>query len=434
MRLHLIVFLLYFSFSLISQTDTPLVELEYTTHYGQRDMLTIEFYLKNNTDDTVIIHRPRAIKYRPNGNPPAPMIPEFYSLKFLTNVTFCEIAPYFVDSYKGIPTKSERDFLKIPPRGQQQILFTTRQTDQMICDKNLSEVKLQLEYNFDQRYLDKAFFKKEIEVAGNLSATKSQQLYELLEKSYKGKIVSKVITLELNDLKKVGDDDLKKSQAIRKAKRMFDLEITELFHPDFLGKIPCVKIQITDEIKEKDLADLQRNLVAALPRASNYHTIVMQGDVIKWVVGSARRKKSPVHIYDYQSVMDSVNTTIQLLETNNEFSILKDFEIQNVYYSMQNLGAGGYRLLSKIIFIIVKDEEGKLYSYNFLNAPRSKTQLAPLSEIENGYQRVKKQYGSSIDDEYFIYQKLENGDLVMQTREYFEKNLERYQGYFIKLK
>ena len=57
-----------------------------------------------------------------------------------------------------------------------------------------------------------------------------------------------------------------------------------------------------------------------------------------------------------------------------------------------------------------------------------------MSEIENGYQRVKKQYGSFTDDEYFIYQKLENGDMVMQTREYFEKELKRYQVYFIKLK
>ena len=238
-------------------------------------MLTIELYLKNNTDDTVIIHRPRAIKYRPNGNPSAPMIPEFYSLKFLTDVTFCEIAPYFIDSYKGVPTKGKRDFLKIPPRGQQQILFTTRQTDQMICDENIKEVKVQLEYNFDQRYLDKAFFKIEIEVTGNLSVAKSQELYELLEKSYQGKIASKVITLDLTDMKKAGDDELKKSQAVRKAKRMFDIEVTEIFQPDFMGKIPCVKIQVADDVQAGDLEDLQRNLVAALPRASNYHTMIM---------------------------------------------------------------------------------------------------------------------------------------------------------------
>ena len=338
MQYRLVLFFILISLTLFSQKPTSEIELEYTTHFGQRDLLTIEFYIKNNSKDTIIIHHPRALNYRPNGHPPILNIPDFYKLNILTDVELCEIAPYFIDNGTGIPTKKKRDFLKIPPQSQQQILFSNRGTDQMICDENIEEIKVKLTYDFDKRYLDRTFFEKEIAQEGKLSPQESEELYQLLKNSYQGKIESEEIILDLKNMKRHGDEAIRKSKAIRKVKRTHGIDILYITMPNNMGTVPAIKVNVNQDFQEKDLEKMQHQITSSLSLAARYHTIVTQDEKIKWFLGSQRGENSLVNIYDYQTVMDSFNLTLSLFNTEKkENPILKDLEIVNIYLPVQNL-------------------------------------------------------------------------------------------------
>lgn len=429
----LLIFLLT-SCSVFSQTKIPDYELEYTDHSGGREFLNIEFYLKNNTEDTLFIHRSVPLKYNPSSRSSIPFAPEFYRLKYLTDVTFCEIAPYFIDSNSGTPIKDEKYFLAIPPKGQYQILYHNGRTDQMICDEKIGEVKVKFEYDFDERYLDKAFFAKEITDAGKLSKEKSEALYQLLQKSYQGKIESREITIDLNNLKKNGSNELKKSRAIRKAKRMFGIEISNIFLPDYLGFYPRIDVEVGETFKEEDLEQLQRNLINSFTRRQKSHTIVKINNEIKWMIGSDGGKKSPVHIYNYQNVLDSAKMSIQLLKDQKESSLLKDYEIHSIYLPIQNIGATTQKFIDKRVLVILKNKEGNYFSMGFRKMPIYKTQIKPITKEEGSFVEMKKSYSQFTDDSYYVYKVLENGDLVFGKKDYHDKGLENYQGYFIKLK
>lgn len=435
MQFRLIFFFLFINVSLFSQNTSSEIEIEYTDHFGQRDILTIEFYIKNNSSDTVIIHHPRALNYRPNGHPPVLNIPDFYQLNVLTEVDFCEIAPYFIDSGKGVPTKKERDFLKIPPQSQQQILFSNRGTDQMICDENIEEIKVKLTYDFDKRYLDRFFFKKEITQEGKLSPQESEQLYQLLKKSYHGKIESEEITLDLKNMKRHSDETIQKSKAIRKAKRTYGIDILDFIMPNHMGTVPAIKVNVNQDFQEENLEKMQKQITSSLFHASHYHTVVSQNEKIKWFLGSQRGKNSPVHIYDYQTVIDSFNLTLSLLTTEKKDNpVLKDLEIVNIYLPVQNMGASSYRLLDKSNFVILKNQEEEFFGLSFRKVPIYKTQLIPLTVSEVGFEQSKRSYGSPSGYTIYLYRKLENGDLVYGTKDHWDKGLERAQGYFIQIK
>lgn len=434
MRFKLLLFFLIMNSGVFSQTKTPDYELEYTDHSGGREFLEIEFYLKNNSEDTLFIHRSVPLKYIPRGRSSIPFAPEFYSLKYLTDVTFCEIAPYFIDNNSAVPIKDEKYFLAIPPKGQYQILYHNGRTDQMICDEKIGEVKVKYEYDFDERYLDKTFFAKEITQAGKLSKEKSESLYQLLQKSYQGKIESKVVTIDLNNLKKSGNDELKKSRAIRKAKRMFDIEISDIFLPDYLGFYPRIDVEVGEDFKTENLEQLQRNLTNSFTRRQRMYTVVKKNNKIEWIIGSQGGKKSPVHIYDYQTVLDSAKMSIQLLMKQKENSLLKDFEIYGMYLPMQNVGASTHKFIDKRVMFILKDKDGNFFLLGFRKLPIYENQLKPITKVEGSFIEMRKSYSSFTDDQFYVYKILENGDLVLGKKEYEDKGLENYQGYFIKIK
>lgn len=434
MKFVLVLFFLLANCSVFSQTKIPDYEFEYTDHFGGREAFVIEFYLKNNTEDTLFIHRSVPLKYQLRSRSSVPFAPEFYSMKFLTDVTFCETAPYFMDSGSGIPIKDETYFLAIPPKGQSQINYYNSTMDQMICDEKIGEVKVQFKYDFDERYLDKAFFAKEITEAGKLSKEKSEALYQLLQKSYRGIIESEEITIDLNNIKKNGTNELNKSKAIRKAKRMYDIEISNIFLPDYLGSYPRIDVNVGEEFKEKDLEQMQRNLINSFANRNQTYTVVKKNNEIKWLVGSRSGKKSPVFIYDYKSVMDSAKMTIQLLTDHKETSKIKDYEIHSLYLPNQNIGASTQSFIDKRVLVILKDKEGNFFSMGFRKFPISMRYVKPITRVDDSFVEIKKGYNSIMEDQYYVYQILENGDLVFGKKEYIDKGLENYQGYFIKLK
>lgn len=434
MTYRLFFFFLLVSTSLLAQKSTQEVELEYTAHYGQRELLTIEFYLKNNTNDTILIHRPRALKYRPNGHPPVPNIPDFYALNFLTAVTFCEIPPFFSDQGAGVPTKVERDFIKIAPLGQQQILFNTKQSEQMICDAEIEEVKVKLVYDFDERYLDRKIFEKEIAQEGKLSPQKSEQLYQLLKNSYHGTIESEEVVLDLKNLKKHGDPATQKAQAIRKAKRIYGLDMTDFIPSDYLGTVPAIQVKVDKDFEASKLEQLQRQVVSSLPHGSYFYTVVTQENSIKWFLTAESRRNSSVNIYDYNTVIDSVNLTVALIAAEKENSILKDMKIVNIFLPMQNMTTSSSGYVGKFALVILQDLEKNYFSLRLNRFPVYKTQLKPIVLSEDGWEWTEKATFSWTDDQVYLYRKLENGDLVYGQKEYWEKGLENGQSYFFLIK
>ena len=291
MKLRLTLLFLLASFFSFSQGETNEFELEYTDHYGTREVFIMEFYLKNNSDDTLFLHRSVPLKYSTKFHSSVPFAPEFYNLKFLTDVTFCEIAPYFSDG-DGAPIKDETYFLAIPPKGQTQINYYNSGTDQMICDEKIEEVRVKFEYDFDERYLDKTFFAKEITAAGKLSKEKSESLYKLLQKSYRGKIESEEITIDLNKIRKGISQSAKKERAFRRAKREFGIEIDEVFFPDYLGNFSGIKINVGDDFEENQLEAMQKGLMKSLGFASSFYSMVKQNDQIKWLIARKFSRKT----------------------------------------------------------------------------------------------------------------------------------------------
>ncbi|MFK7772410.1 MAG: hypothetical protein AB8F94_09730 [Saprospiraceae bacterium] len=434
MKFELLLFLLLANCNIFSQTKIPDYELEYTDHSGGREAFVIEFYLKNYTEDTLFIHRSVPLKYQTRSGFSVPFAPEFYSMKFLTDVTFCETAPYFMDGGSAKPVKDETYFLAIPPKGQYQINYYNSTMNQMICDEKVGEVKVKFKYDFDERYLDKAFFAKEITEAGKLSKEKSEALYQLLQKSYRGKIESEEITIDLNNIKKNGTDEVKKSRAIRKAKRMYGIEISNIFLPDHLNLYPRIDVNVGEEFKEKDLEQMQRNLMNSFFDRNQTYTVVKKNNEIEWLVGSSYMKESPVFIYDYKTVLDSAEMTIQLLTDQKETSEIKDYEIHSIYLPMQNIGASTQRFIDKRVLLILKDKEGNFFSMGFRKFPISRRQVKPITKVDESFVEIKKSYSSMIDDQYYVYKILENGDLVFGKKDYVNRGLGNYQGYFIKLK
>lgn len=430
MKFKLLLFLLLANCNVFSQTKTPDYEFEYTDHFGTRERFVIEFYLKNNSDDTLFIHRSVPLKYSTKFHSSVPFAPEFYSLKYLTDVTFCEIAPYFADS-DGEPIKDKKYFLAIPPKGQHQIKYYNSGTDQMICDEKIGEVKVKFEYDFDERYLDKTFFANEITEVGKLSKDKSESLYKLLQKSYQGKVESKEITIDLNNIPKGISMSSKKERALRQAKREFGIDIAEVFYPDYLGKFPGIKINVGDDFEEDQLKEMQKNLMKTLGHASGYYSMIKQNDKIKWLVGSIGKDR--VFHYDYQDVLDSLNMAKAEFLEKKENSEIKDYEIHSTYWHLQNVVATSSRFISKHVFLILKNPAGELFAISYRDRiyPRY---VVKLTQTDHGFEYVKKSYSSYTDDQKFTYEVLENGDLVLAKSDAVEKGRMQYQGYLIKMK
>lgn len=170
----------------------------------------------------------------------------------------------------------------------------------------------------------------------------------------------------------------KKERALRQAKREFGIEIDEVFYPDYLGKFPEIKINIGDDFEEDQLEEMQKNLMKALGHASGYYSMIKQNDKIKWLVGSIGKDR--VFHYDYQDVLDSLNMAKAEFLEKKENSEIKDYEIHSIYWHLQNVGA------------------------------------------------------TSVDDQKFTYEVLENGDLVLAESDAVEKERMQYQGYLIKMK
>lgn len=429
MKFRLALLFLLASFFSFSQDETNGLEFEYTDHFGTRERFVIEFYLKNNSEDTLFIHRSVPLKYSTKFHSSVPFAPEFYNLKFLTDVTFCEIAPYFSDG-DGAPIKDETYFLAIPPNGQTQINYYNSGSDQMICDEKIEEVKVKFEYDFDERYLDKSFFAKEITEAGKLSKEKSESLYKLLQKSYQGKIESKEITIDLNNIPKGISMASKKERALRRAKREFGIEVEEVFYPDYLGDFSGIKIKVRDDFEESQLDTLQKNLMKSLGHASSFYSMVKQNDQIKWLVGSSGRNR--VYHYDYQDILDSLNLAKAEFLEKKKNSEIKDYEIHSTYWHLQNVGATANKFISKHVFLILKNPEGELFATSYRNRiyPRS---YLKLTQTDHGFEYVKKSYSSYTDDQKFTYEVLKNGDLALAKTEAVEKGRMQYQGYLIKV-
>ena len=429
MKLRLTLLFLLASFFSFSQGETNEFELEYTDHYGTREVFIMEFYLKNNSDDTLFLHRSVPLKYSTKFHSSVPFAPEFYNLKFLTDVTFCEIAPYFSDG-DGAPIKDETYFLAIPPKGQTQINYYNSGTDQMICDEKIEEVRVKFEYDFDERYLDKTFFAKEITAAGKLSKEKSESLYKLLQKSYRGKIESEEITIDLNKIRKGISQSAKKERAFRRAKREFGIEIDEVFFPDYLGNFSGIKINVGDDFEENQLEAMQKGLMKSLGFASSFYSMVKQNDQIKWLVGSSGRDR--VYHYDYQDILDSLNLAKAEFLEKKKTSEIKDYEIHSTYWHLQNVGATSSKFISKHVFLILKNPAGELFATSYRDHiyPRSYLKLA---QTDHGFEYIKKSYSSFTDDQKFTYEVLKNGDLVLAKSDAVEKGRKQYQGYLIKI-
>jgi hypothetical protein len=429
MNFKLVFFLLFASSSVFSQTKIPDYEFEYTDHYGARDRFVIEFYLKNNSDDTLLIHRSVPLKYQFRINSSVPFAPEFYSLKFLTDVTFCEIPPYFMGS-NGSPIKDETYFLAIPPNGQHQVNYYNSGTDQMICDEKIGEVKVKFEYDFDERYLDKTFFAKEITAAGKLSKDKSDALYKLLQMSYQGKIESKEITIDLNNIPQGISMSSKKERALRRAKREFGIEIAEVFYPDYLGNFSGIKINVEDNFEEDQFEIMQKGLMKSFGHASSFYSMVKQNNQIKWLVGSSGKDR--VYLYDYQDVLDSLNMAKAEFLEKKENSEIKDYEIHSTYWHLQNVGATSSKFISKHVFLILKNPAGEFFATSYRDRIYLRSFLK-LTQTDHGFEYVKKSYSSFTDDQKFTYEVLENGDLALAKSDAVEKGRMNYQGYLIKV-
>ncbi|MFK8005816.1 MAG: hypothetical protein AB8H03_05575 [Saprospiraceae bacterium] len=429
MKFKLLLFFLFTNSIVFSQTKIPDYEFEYTDHYGARDRFVIEFYLKNNSDDTLFIHRSVPLKYQMRINSSVPFEPEFYNMKFLTDVTFCEIPPYFEGS-NGKPIKDETYFLAIPPQGQHQVNYYNSGTDQMICDEKIGAVKVKFEYDFDKRYLDKAFFAKEITEPGKLSKEKSESLYQLLQKSYQGKIESKEITIDLNNIPEGISMSSKKERALRRAKREFGIEIDEVFYPDYLKKFSGIKINVGDDFEESQLETMQENLMKSLGHASSFYSMVKQNDQVKWIVGSSGRDR--IYHYDYQDILDSLNLAKADFLEKKENSEIKDYEIHSTYWHLQNVGATSSRFISKHVFLILKNPAGEFFATSHRNRiyPRS---YLKLTQTDHGFEYIKKSYSSFTDDQKFTYEILKNGDLALAKSDAVEKGRMQYQGYLIRV-
>ncbi len=430
MKFNLAFLLVLTSFISFSQGENKELELEYTDHYGTRERFIIEFYLKNNSDDTLFIHRSVPFKYQPRINSSVPFAPEFYRLKFLTDVTFCEIVPYFVGT-NGRPIKDSTYFLAIPPKGQHQVNYYNSGTDQMICDEELDEIKVKFEYDFDKRYLDKTFFAKEITEAGKLSKEQSESVYNLLQRSYQGKIESKEITIDLNNIPKGISIAFKKERALRRAKREFGIEISEIYLPDYLNNFSGIHINVEDDFQANQIKKMQSNLMKALGSARSYYSIIRQKNRIKWLVGSSGKDR--VYHYDYQDVLDSLNLAKQEFLVKKENSEIKDYEIHSTYWHLQNVGATSSQFISKHVFLILKNQAGEFFATSYRDRIYLRSFLK-LTQTDHGFEYIKKSYSSFTDDQKFTYEVLANGDLVLAKSDSVENGRMQYQGYLIKIK
>lgn len=429
MKYRLVLVFLLSNFFGFSQTNSNQFELEYTDHFGSRERFVLEFYLKNNSDDTLFIHRSAPLKYQPRINSSVPFIPEFYSMKFISDVQLCEIAPYFIEDNK-IPVKDESYFLAIPPKGQHQIKYYNSGTDQMICDKEIEELKVKFVYDFDERYLDKNFFAKQVTQAGKLSKEKSETLYKLLQKSYQGKIESKEITIDLDNIKSGNSIAFKKEQVLRRAKREFGIEISDIYFPDYLNQFSGIHINVEDDFHADQIEKMQTNLMETLGSARSYYSIVKQKNQIKWLVGSSGKNR--VYTYDYHEILDSLNLAKEEFLEKKKNSEIKDYEIHSVYWHLQNVGASTMRHISKHVFFILKNPEGELFATAYRNRiyPRS---FLKLKKTDHGFEYVEKSYSSFVDDQKYTYEILKNGDMVLAKSKSVEKGQDRYQAYLIKI-
>lgn len=430
MKLQIIIFFLFSCFFSLGQTNSSGIELECTGKFGDRDLMKIEFYLKNNSEDTIVIHKPKPLNFFFNQRPPVPLSPEFYELIILSDVQMCESAPYFMNSGEAIKVKGKRDFLILPPNSQQQILIDSRNFELSICDDQVKEIKFQLRYDFDERYLKRTFFDQEIGTPGQLSAERADELFDLIQRSYRGKLSTEVITIKFDELKSTAKTPVKKEIALRKAKREFGIDIAEAFFPDYLDMYSGIKINVDDNFKEEDLADLQNKVMKALWRGNSYYSMIMKNGKIEWLVGSKRRGQ--IHQYNFQDILDSLNLAKQEFLEKKKNSEIKDYEIHSTYWHLQNIGVESQKYISKHVFLILKDPEGQFYgtSYRDRLYPRSFIKLTPT---KYGFEYTKKSYSSFTDDQKYTYEVLENSDMVFSKSEYVEKGFQTYQGYFIKV-
>ena len=182
-------------------TPPAKLKLQFVSQKTEGSTLSLSYRFINEGKSDVLILKPQTDIPEFGVNPELTMThPEFFNAG-ISEAVVCMYAPMFSDMGIGsssndpaIPFKQVSDFVTIAAGSEVEITINFPNYKSGICKENISEFKFKLIYQFDKMFLDRSYFGHRAKES-QLSETERMALYKLLEKCYKGKVVSDEITI-----------------------------------------------------------------------------------------------------------------------------------------------------------------------------------------------------------------------------------------------
>lgn len=409
----------------ISKNDSNIfnLEIEYFDHEGKRDFFKIYYFIKNNTEKPISLLRSRPIKRYPNGIPPADCPPEFFKVKVSPDDIFCETAPLQAGTND---VKIERDFLTILPHSQKEMIVYTSFYSQSICNEDIDQVSVSLQYDFDERLLDKSFFETEIKNKKRLTQEESDNLYQWIKNSYQGEIEPVITEIDLNQLQAVNTNE--EERYIQKAIREHGIRLSRIFLPNYTNRYPAIIIDNDKKLSEQEIKALNLKMDELLPHNGGRYLLIKNKDKLDKIT-TKQQEKGKYTIYHYkdiQNLVDSMKTELAGIMKDSEF---KDYTVYGIYYPTSYLYPQ-YHRIQKGIFMILKDKDNQYY-YTYFAEGKIYPKLRKMTLVDNTF---KTTFGTYRLEKAHTLEIQKNGDLADKIDRKDNKEIIEYNAYYIKVK
>lgn len=147
------------------------------------DILVFTMKVTNNSKEDIFILKPRPIKRRGGFAPPSIVPPDFFNVKFVNQTEPCILTEPNDANTKYI--KSARDILTVTPESSATFKLKCSDYGWYYCKEE--KIDVTINYEFDERLLDKTFFDKHVSSNVKLNEVASEKLHALILKTYRGK-------------------------------------------------------------------------------------------------------------------------------------------------------------------------------------------------------------------------------------------------------